>query len=418
VGGGKGEEVRVMLRRVAAYAEKVFALSSKITDCAATAGYRPRAGSDTVFAAALMMCLCRMGSLNALEQTIKKLWGRLVGSTLPSADTFARAFSHLDTGGPRKLLKHIYTRLKRNKALGKLCGLDVAVIDGHETSSSFKFRCDGCLQRWVEKKKGRVEQYYHRNTTLMLVTPKLKVMLDADEQRPGEDETRCACRMLERAVRQYPRAFGVVLCDALYARAPFINMLLSHKKHIVCVLKDERRDLIKDAEGLFASQEPLRYRKGKTTYSVWDEENFPLWDGSGLYLRVVKSVETTTSVNRVTGEVETRTSTWMWMTTLSKSIVDTKTFVALAHTRWSIENNGFKEMVHLWHGDHVYHHQPTAIIAFWLTTMIAFNILHAFVELNIKPAFRQRHTFLHFAERVRADIYVDYPERTLSALPP
>jgi hypothetical protein len=64
-----------MLRRVAAYAEKVFALSSKITDCAATAGYRPRAGSDTVFAAALMMCLCRMGSLNALEQTIKKTLG-------------------------------------------------------------------------------------------------------------------------------------------------------------------------------------------------------------------------------------------------------------------------------------------------------------------------------------------------------
>ena len=108
-------------------------------------------------------------------------------STIPSADTFGRTFSHLDTAGLRKLLKHLYTRLKRNKALGKLCGLDVAVIDGHETSSSFKFRCDGCLKRRVEKKKGTVEQYYHRNTTLMLATPKLKIMLDADEQRPGED---------------------------------------------------------------------------------------------------------------------------------------------------------------------------------------------------------------------------------------
>lgn len=339
-------------------------------------------------------------------------------STIPSADTFGRTFSHLDTAGLRKLLKHLYTRLKRNKALGKLCGLDVAVIDGHETSSSFKFRCDGCLKRRVEKKKGTVEQYYHRNTTLMLATPKLKIMLDADEQRPGEDETRCAMRLLTRTMKTMPRAFGVVLCDALYARAPFITMLRGHNKHIVCVLKDDRRDLIKDAEGLFAWQQPLRYVRGKTAYSVWDEENFPLWDGSGVPVRVVKSVETTTSINRTTGKVETRTTTWIWMTTLSKSAVDTRAFVALAHTRWSIENNGFKEMAHVWHGDHVYNHHPISIIAFWLTTMIAFNILHAFVELNIKAVFRRRHTFLHFAEIVRAAIYAEYPERTLSAAPP
>ena len=318
-------------------------------------------------------------------------------------------------------MKHIYTKLKRNKALGKLCGLHVAVVDGHETSSSFKFRCDGCLKRWVERKKGKVEQYYHRNTTLMLVTPKLKVMLDADEQRPGEDETGCAMRLLTRTMKTMPRAFHVLLCDALYARAPFINMLRSHNKHIVCVLKDDRRDLVKDAEGLFAWQQPLCYTRGKTTYRVWDEENFFLWDDSGVPLRVVKSVERTTSVNRVTGEVEIKTSTWIWMTTLSKRVVDTRTFVALAHTRWSIENNGFKEMVHLWHGDHVYNHHPVSIIAFWLTTMIAFNILHAFVELNIKPALRRRHTFVYFTEAVRAGIYAqyaEYPERVRSAAPP
>ena len=341
-----------------------------------------------------------------------------MGATLPSAETFARTFSHLDLQGPRELLCHIYTRLKRNKALGKMFGLNVAVIDGHETSSSFKFRCEGCLKRRVETKKGKVEQYYHRNTTLMLVTPKLKIMLDAEEQRPGEDETGCAKRMFERAVRQYPRAFDVVLCDALYNRAPFIRILRSHKKHMICVLKDDRRDLIKDAEGLFPFQQPLYFIKGKTTYSVWDEEGFFLWDGSNIPLRVVKSVETTTSINRPTGEVKTKTTTWMWVTTLSKSAVDTKTFVALAHTRWSIENNGFREMAHLWHGDHVYNHHPISIIAFWLTTMIAFNILHAFVELNIKPVFRRRHTFLHFAETVRAGIYAEYPEAARSAVPP
>jgi len=343
-----------------------------------------------------------------------------VGSTLPSAETFARTFSHLDLQGSRELLHHIYTRLKRNKALGKLFGFNVAVVDGHETSSSYKCRCEGCLERMVEKKKGRVKQYYHRNTTLMLITPGLKIMLDAEEQRPGEDETGCAARMFERALKEFPRAFDVVLCDALYARAPFIRMLQSHGKHIVCVLKDDRRDLIKDAKGLFAWQQPLCYNIGKTSYRVWDEEDFLLWDGSDIPLRVVKSVETKTSIDpaHTRGEVKTETTTWMWMTTLSKSVVDTKTFVSLAHSRWSIENNGFKEMVHLWHGDHVYNHNPISITAFWLTTMIAFNILHAFVELNVKPIFRRRHTFLYFTEMVKAGIYVEDAQYAEYTAPP
>jgi len=68
-----------MLRRIMAYAQKIFGLSRKIQQCVVTEGYQPRAGRDRVFAAALMMCLCRMGSLNALEQTSKKTLERACG---------------------------------------------------------------------------------------------------------------------------------------------------------------------------------------------------------------------------------------------------------------------------------------------------------------------------------------------------
>jgi len=64
-----------MLGRAVKYCGKVLGVFEKISQCVATQGYRPRAGSDTVFAAALMMCLCRMRSLNALEQTSKKTLG-------------------------------------------------------------------------------------------------------------------------------------------------------------------------------------------------------------------------------------------------------------------------------------------------------------------------------------------------------
>jgi hypothetical protein len=77
----------------------------------------------------------------------------------------------------------------------------------------------------------------------------------------------------------------------------------------------------------------------------------------------------------------------------------------MGHDRWLIENNCFKEMAHLWHGDHVYHHHAVAIIAFWLTIMIAYNIAHAFFRFNLKPALRQRRTFLSITDQIKAALY-------------
>ncbi len=327
------------------------------------------------------------------------------GSCLPSPRTFARTFAHLEIKGIRLLIKQVYTRLKRNKALGPIHGFNVAVIDGHETSASFKQRCDGCLERNITKKNETVTQYYHRNVTLMLLAPDLNFMLDAEAQLPGEGETACAKRLFKIVMKSYPRAFNVILADALYATAPFINLALSLNKDVICVLKDDRRELIKDAQGLFAKQKPLCYKDGNTTYKVWDEENFTSWDGLDIPVRVVKSEETTTTRNRATGRIETKTSTWMWVSTISKERLSTKNFVSLAHRRWGIENSGFKELVHLWHGDHVYNHHPNSIIAFWLVTMLGYNIMHAFVQLNIKPARRLKHTFLYFTDTIKAAIY-------------
>ena len=327
---------------------------------------------------------------------------------MPSPSTFARAFAHLDIEGVRLLIKQVYTRLKRNKALGPIHGFNVAILDGHETSASFKQRCCGCLERNITTKNKTVTQYYHRNVTLMLLGPEINFMLDAEAQLPGEGETGSAKRLLKQVAKNYPRAFDVILVDALYATAPFIKEVRKLNKDIICVLKDDRRELIKDAQGLFAKQKPICYKDGNTTYKVWDEENFTSWDGLDIPVRVVKSVETTTTRNSATGQIQTKTSAWMWVSTISKKRLNTKNFVNLAHRRWDIENNGFKELVHLWHGDHVYNHHPNSIIAFWLVTMLGCNIMHAFYRLNIKPALRRRHTFLYFTETIKAAIYAGY----------
>src|SRR6266851_9432027 len=100
--------------------------------------------------------------------------------------------------------------------------------------------------------------------------PALRLLLDQEPQRPGEDEVQTALRLLRRVLARYPRAFDLVLADALYAVAPFFNFLLTHRKHALVVLKQERRDLYVDATALFAQQAPQlgRYRGRQCEW--WD----------------------------------------------------------------------------------------------------------------------------------------------------
>ena len=56
-------------------------------------------------------------------------------------------------------------------------------------------------------------------------------------QLPKEDEVATAIRLLRRVLALYPRAFDLVLADALYARADFFNFLPAHRKHALVVLK-------------------------------------------------------------------------------------------------------------------------------------------------------------------------------------
>lgn len=65
------------------------------------------------------MALAQLGSLNALEETAKhnNFRHRWIGDKLPSADTIGNVAAKVNSDCLRKLIKHIYSKLKRNKAL-------------------------------------------------------------------------------------------------------------------------------------------------------------------------------------------------------------------------------------------------------------------------------------------------------------
>jgi hypothetical protein len=358
--------------------------------------------------AAMVMGLCRLGSLNALGQTRGSgFWRRWLGQALPSADTMGRVAGLVDVQGVRTLGHHLYARLKRGKALSPPGhGLVVAVVDGHETHATYKRHCSGCLERTVHTATRDRIQYYHRLVALTLVARDLRLMLDAEPILPGEDEVAVALRLLDRVIQDYPRAFDVVQGDALYADPRFFHWALDHGKNAMAVLKNERRDLFQDAQQLFGERPAHIVRDGSGLQECWDLEGFTTWPQVRVPVRVVRSRQTQTVRRQLDGQPQQEVSDWYWVMTLPQRQASTKAAVQIGHHRWDIENQGFNELVSQYHADHVYRHEPTALLVFWLLTQWCLNVFTAFFFRNLKPAARAAVSMLHVARLVQSELYL------------
>lgn len=392
-----------ILRRLLAYAEKLVGLTSFLQSLIDSRP-RPRISTEVVASSLLVMFLSRVGSLNALGQTrASRFWRVLLRQTLPSADSLGRIAALIEPTGLRAELVVLYSQLKANKALTPTgFGLMALALDGHESHTSYERHCEGCCLRIVQTRSGPRTQYYHRQVTALLLARDFPLLLDVEPQRPGEDEIVTALRLLERVLQHFPRAFDVVLGDALYTDPRLYNYLIDRGKDVLTVLKANHPSLLEDAQALFDSQPPT-LRQSEPGQDLWDLSGFTTWPTVNRPVRVVQSIETRTVRRQATKQNEELHSTWMWVTTLSSARAGSKAVASLGHSRWRIENQAFRELAHPWHLDHVYRHQASAILVFELLGFLAFNLFQAFYHRNLKPVRRQ--SCLHIARQVKSELY-------------
>jgi hypothetical protein len=371
----------------------------------------PRIPCARVAKTLFVTTLAQLGSFNALEQTAgSRAWRGLIDGEPPSADTLGRVAAGMDPDEVRGELRALYSRLKRNKALpAPWHGLIALVLDGHESSSSYLRTCEGCLSRTVRTAGGEREQRYHKYVAAALVGEGFHVFLDMEELAAGESEVAAALRLLTRVRAAYPRGYDVVVADAFYAQAPFFQAVIDSGKDVLVVLKQEERDLHKDALALCAQIPPVTFERGDATVKAWDFPGMTSWPSLGRPVRVVRTRESRRVRRQKSDEVEELHAEWMWVTTLSPTRAPTKAVVDLGHGRWDIENRGFNEGANDWHLDHVYRHEPTAMRVLALLTMLAMNVVHAFHRLNLKPALRAQYTLRHVARMVASEIYAAVP---------
>jgi len=407
-----GKERLTILRRLIAYSEKLFRFSETVVADIVDRRLQPRIPTAVIVKSVTVLFWARMGSLNALELTARSGFFRhWLGQCVCSADTIGRVNTLLDAEGLLRGIHHVYDRLKRNKALPDHRGIGVAVLDGHESHTSYLQHCAGCLERTIHSENTDRIQFYHRPVTLMLLPSArpgcepIRLLLDHEPQRSGEDEVTTALRLLVRVIGSYPRAFDLVLADALYATAPFFNFLLARGKHALTVLKDDRRNLYQDAAGLF-DHLPARQGSFRNRQCLWwDFPDLLTWPQVNTPVRVIRSLETYSVKRQLDGKDDPETSDWIWVTTLPAQPVSTERAVGFGHQRWDIENHGFNELVQGWHADHVYRHDPNAIECFLLTAFLACNLFHAFFALNLKPEIRKNRTQVFWRSFMAAEIY-------------
>ena len=112
-------------------------------------------------------------------------------------------------------------------------------------------------------------------------------------------------------------------------------------------------------------------------------------------MRAIRSLETYSIRRQLDKQDDPQTSDWIWVTTLSP-------------TQASVE------LANEWHSDHVFKHDSTAIESFLLVAFLAYNIFHAFLALNVKPAARQGKTHVFWARLIAAELYSEVTPAGLS----
>lgn len=361
-----------MLNRLLSYADRHFAIEEKL-DQITDKRSRPQIPTSEISKKVFTLMLSNLGSLNQLKAA-----SEMSEICSPSVSTIARSADTMDLDPLREALKGIYLSSRRKKMLGGIGGRSIGILDGHEVTSSSIYKCQSCRMRNVSKIEGVVKlSYYHSFVAFILAGQKFATMLDIEPILPGQGELTAAYRLIERVCTNYPKAFSVVAGDALYLAADIFDLLLSHKKYAIAVLKNEKRQLYEEAVALSSIAEPYRYENGNTSYRVWEHNIEGLWDSYKKEVTVIRSLETT-----VIGDKESRAE-WMWVTNLPYA-ADLENTVRICHSRWQVENQCFNELSNIWSLDHIYRHGANAIAVFILFLFIAVNITNIFFNRNIK----------------------------------
>ena len=368
-------------------------------------------GHEQVVMAVLIFLLLQYESFHTVfsaPESMKKRLKHVIKGRIPKVDAVRDVLTRTEAREVEKILTSVTARIRRNRVLqqpGTIGRYVVAAIDGVELFSSTRKSCPECLTR--KREGGKKTEYFHRSVVCASVGRSPHVILGQEMLKPrdgaekDEGELTGGKRLIRRLHQEHGHFADVIVADALYLNAPFLNTVLDCRMDAVIRLKDEKRCIFQDAEGMFQNGfgKTEGFRKGKTSVEVWDLADFEI-EGCEKKLRVVKFQETTQ------GQKESR---FVWLVTTLAS-TPPQLLWEMMHKRWDIEENAFHQLKTYYHADHCYCHSAVEVI--FLLMLIAFNMRELYLYRRLKN-FRGRNITLKSVTRLFRDqlLFEDY--RTL-----
>lgn len=413
-----------MLVRFAKYLDRTWnfqELLPHVRDCR----IEPRIPVRAVWLSEFGMHAMRLGSHNALGQELKipARWNPWVGDLKPSIRTCERSLETCDLQGQREIIAAVAQEGKRKKVFRRLYQDShwVGALDGQEPYCSFKRCCPECLTRDIKVGDEIKTQYYHRYVVLQLVGVVPVLELDIEPLLPGDTETSAGLRLLRRFTKRCPRFLDAVTMDALYLQAPFVLEALKFGLTLLIVLKQENRELYRDAEGLRKITPSHTIHGINKISEAWDIEGLTSWESLNLPVRVVASLEKQTKQERV-AQVKTETveeRDWQWTVIAPKGVakISSELVIRWGHARWDEETRGFGELTRYWNLDHNFHHHPNAMLANFMILFLAFFLTTVFFDRNLKAPMRKGRTRLHLSQLFKDDLVLQ-PLKSFWTQPP
>ena len=199
-------------------------------------------------------------------ESMEKRPKNCIRGKIPKVDAVRDLLSRIDPKEIEEIHAQTIDVLKRNRVFreGTIGGYVAAGIDGVELFSSTKKSCPDCPSR----KNGTGKTKYFGQ----------EMLKPRDGSEEDEGELTGAKRLIRHLKKRHGHFADVIVADALYLNAPFINTLKECGLETVIRLKDERRLLFQDAESMFQRDEGRKrsFRKGKKSIEVWDLSGFEI----------------------------------------------------------------------------------------------------------------------------------------------
>lgn len=313
-------------------------------------------------------------------ESMGRRFGNFIRGRIPKVDAVRDALALLEADEVGDLLDSIVEKTYRNAVFrsGTIGGYTAAAVDGVELFSSTKKSCRKCLTR---KNKAGQTEYFHRSVVCASIghSPHVALGQEMLTPRDGGEKDEGELTGGKRLVRDLHRKFGhfadVIVADALYLNAPFLNTVLDCHMDAVIRLKDEERLIYKDAKGLFEKGEGRKdgFRRGRKRIEAWDTSGFEM-EGVTVPLRVVRFCE---HEEKKDGTEEVH---WVWLVTTS-DVVPYEILWKMMHKRWDIEENVFHQLKTYYYAKHCYCH--AGVEAVFLLTLVAFNIRELYLYRRI-----------------------------------